>query len=861
VVPWSRRAEWLEEWQSELAHGYERRLSQGIPIWLASWSMRLRSIGALPDAWWLRRSNGGSSMLHSDLRMAFRGIKRRPGFSAAIVLTLSLGIGGTTTMFSVIDPLMLRPLPYPELDRLVEVHTIHPNGEIHAGVFPDAWLAIRDALVPGVFERVEAGAPRTVIMTGAGEPTEVEADGFTPGVLPLLGARPLLGRLFTEADAAPGAPMVALLSEALWRDQFAADPTVVNSTIALDGKTFTVIGVLPGTFKYPLGMVKLWFPLRIKDPIWPVRGYEALTRLRDGVSPALAQQRIDAITRGRVNQPHPYVWHLSVQPLNTAVSPTLANALYLLAIAVACVLLIACVNAANLLMVRGTARRTELAVRRSLGATSGQLFRQVLTETVILALAGGVLGVMFAYVGVRLIVDLLPDALVRYTQATIAVDARILLFSLGVSVLTGVLFGAGPALRSISTTRLAGASDRTMTGSAALRRTGRVLVAAELALSMMLLVGAGLLARSFYTLVSVEPGFRPAGVTVLDINLAKTRYPDDVRADAFYARLKERLLAIPGVRAVSVSDGMPGRASGFQSRVTLETDAGEQRAIGSLRIPDVVVDDDYFKVLGIPILAGRSFGAQETRTSPQAVLIDADLAELLWPHESPIGHRFRMETAEPWLTVIGVAGEVKMMGPDDRRAPFALYRSASQVTPFQYRAIAVRSSGDPRSLEPELRNAVRALDPEQPILRITPADAVFGQSLARQRFLLLLMSGFTVIAVVLAAIGVHGVSAFLVAQRTREIGLRIALGATPGAMVGSVLAGAVVLALVGALLGGTAAFILSSFLTALLFGVQPTDAPTFALVGAILTVVAATAALLPAMRAGRISPLQALRME
>ncbi len=864
LVPWSKRSEWVQEWHAELAGSVERRTARGTPSWLVGLSLRARCMGAVADAWWLRRQNRGHSFFGTDVRLALRGIGRRPGFSAAVVLTLSLGIGGTTAIFSIIDPLLLRPLPYPEIQRLTEIYTVHPGGNAYAGVYPDVWREMRDALVPRVFDRFEAGAPRTVVVTGAGEPEEVNANALTASALTLLGARPVMGRLFTEDDASPAAPDVVLLGERFWRDSMAGDRGVIGRTITLDGRPFTVIGVLPASFKYPMGFVNLWFPLKSESPVFPVRGFEALARLSEGMSVEAAQVQVDALAAriGDAGIPEPFLWDLSVRPLESWLARGLRSALGLLAGAVACVLLIACVNAANLLLVRSTSRQTELDVRRSLGATGGRLFRQLVTESLVLALIGGVFGVLLAIAGVRVMVRLLPDLLIDYTQATVAVDARVLGFSVLLSLLTGVAFGAGPALRA-ARTHLVRASERTMTASPAVQRIGGMLVIAELALSMMLLVGAGLLARSFLHLVAVQPGFQTRDLMVLEINLPLHRYPDDARANTFYASLKERLLAVAGVQGVTVSDGVPPRPGGFRSGLTLETSDGEKQSIGDLRLPYVVVDDDYFDVLRIPILNGRAFGPEDTPASPRSAIIDPDLADLLWPNRPALGQRFRIDPEEPWLTVVGIAGDVKLMGPDDRDAPYELYYSAAQETPWRYRHVAVRA--DPNTsvatLARDIRSTVRALDPEQPILAVVSAEYRFGGALARQRFVLTLMGIFTTIALLLAAIGVYGVTSYLVAQRTREIGLRIALGASPRSIVSTVVRRGLALASIGATIGAASALVLSRFLTSLLFAVQPADATTLALVGAVLGATTTAATLVPALRAGRISPQQAFHID
>jgi putative ABC transport system permease protein len=858
LVPWPRREDWLSEWCAELAHMQERRAMRKASPSLLAFSLRLRCLAALSDALWLRQRHGRGSFLVADLQSAFRAIRRQPAFAASIVLTLSLGIGGTTAIFSVIDPLLFRPLPYPEVERLAEVHTIYDSGP-HPGVYPDVFRTMNQALVPGVFDRFEAGAPRFGVVTGIAEPIDMRAHSFTPGALELLGARPILGRLFTESDAESGAPAVALISEDFWNRAFARERDVLGRVIALEDVQFNVIGVLPASFKYPLGTVGMWFPLRVNDPIWPLRGVEPLGRLRPGMTREAAQQHIDALATRHVNEvPEAWFWKLAVRPIVNSVSPSVANALRLLAGAVACVLLIACVNAANLLMVRSTARQTELAVRRSLGATSGRLFRQLVTETMVLAVCGGAVGAALAYWGVRAMMGMVPGLFVRDTQATVGLDERALVFSLAVSLVTGFVFGAIPALRGAGNSRLIGTSSRTMTASARVRRMGRVLVVAELALSMMLLVGAGLLSKSFMKLLAVDPGYDPRGVAVLEISLARHRYPDDARTEAFYTTLKERLQAIPGVQSVSVSDGVPPEAGNLHDNPTLETESGQVRKFTNMDLPYSVVDHDYFDALRIRITQGRGFNATDTRTSPGSAVIDTDLAGLLWPNQSPVGQRFRVDSGD-WITVVGVTGDVKLMGPDERTEPYTLFYSSAQQTPWRYRSVAVRTRGDIAILGNDIANAVRAIDPLQPILKIASAESVFGESLVRQRFLLTLMAVFTAIAIVLAAIGVYGVMAYAVAQRNREIGLRIALGAAPLSMSRIVLSGGIGLAALGASIGLAAALGLSRFLRGLLYGVTPTDVSTLAAVVVVLGVVAALAALVPAVRAARISPMESLR--
>lgn len=861
LVPEPGRESWLAEWEAEL-HGAREGVTGGRAA--NGWSgvvIRLRLAGAFRDAWWLRRRQRSVSMTWADVQLALRGIRRRPGFALTMVVTLGVGIGGSTAIFSVIDPLLLRPLPYPEADRLADIYTVHPGGNAYEGVHPDVWRTMRATLVPGVFDRLEGGAPHSDEIAGRFEPEYVRANALTPGTLSLLGARARLGRLFDETDAVSGAANVAVVSESFWRRTMGADAGVVGSEITFGGASFTVIGVMEESFRYPIGTVKLWYPLRLEDPIFPVRGYEAIARLREGVTDSVAQRNLDGLSGRREGEAvEAFLWDLVVRPVNRSLTRAVGTTLFLLAGAIGCVLLIGCANAANLMLVRGAHRQTELAVRRSLGATSGRLFRQLVTESVVLSLVSGLVGIVLAYAGVRVLLGMIPQELIEEAQASAGVDTRILAFSTALSLLTGLVFGAGPALRAARQVRLARASDRTMTASASLQRMGSVLVVVELALSMALLASAGLMARSFATLVRVDPGFEAAGLTVANLMLPTHRYPDEPRVDAFYDALRERLISVPGVEGVSVSDGVPPRPGTVLRASNIEAEGASLRTSAPRYVTNVVTDDGYFDVLGIPILEGRIFGPQDSRSSPRVAIIDPDLAQLLWPGTSPMGQRFRMNPDDEWMTVIGIAGSVRMQGPDDRTDRFELYTSARQETPWRYRAVAARSAPD-EVLVDEVRAAIHAIDPELPILALEDGETRFGGALARQRFVLQLMAAFTTMALLLAGIGTFGVAAYLVAQRRREIGLRIALGATPNAVAGSVLLRGIAQAAMGAVAGALLTLATTRFLESMLYGVEPTDPFTLGVVGAVLGFVAAVASLMPAVRASRVSPLEALRVD
>lgn len=861
LVPWSKRDEWLAEWRAELTHSWERSHVRGTPGWPAAFALRLRCVGALPDAWVMRRHNGGVSMWRSDVRQALRGVRTRPGFAAVLVLTIALGIGGVTAIFSVLDPVLVRPLPYPEAQRLAEVWGRSRSGDVFPGLDTVATAAITAALPRSVFEQVETGGDVNVVVSGGAEPEEVRAYVSTAGALRLLGARALLGRLYTEADATPASGEVVVLGEAFWRRSFGGAPDVLGRTLRVNDRPYTVIGVLPESFKYPLGTVSIWLPLRPGDAALQVRGRTPLVRLRAGVPVEAAQAHLDGVlARLEAERPRPQGWRAAVRPLENRVGTNFESSLRLLFAAVLCVLLIACLNAAGLLLVRGTGRRQELAVRTALGATRGRLVRQLVTESVVISLIGGALGVLLAYWGVRAMTGVMPESLTRYTQVTVGVDERVLAFAVIATLLTGLVFGAGPALLT-SRVRLTGTSDRTTTQSSTVRHAGSALVVLELALSLMLLVGAGLLTRSFARLNAVDPGFEANGLVTLKLSLARHRYAAAGAADVFYETLLERLRSLPGVQGVALADGMPGRGGGLMFGYKIEVEGGGERPLQNFVLSTTSVSANYFDVLGIPIVDGRAFNAEDVPGAPLSVIIDPDFAAFLWPGQNAVGRRFRLGADHDWWTVVGVSGDVKFLGPDDRTSPFELYFAASQAPPGPYRDIAVRSAVNAPGVIPVIREIVREMDPDQPIESIAPASVTYLDRLAQPRFVLVLMSIFTSVAVVLAAVGVYGVISYVVAQRTREIGVRIALGATSRTVLRSVLREGMLLAGLGTALGLLGALALSRFITSQLFGVQPTDPPTLLAVALLLALIACLSALVPALRASRVSPLQALRVE
>jgi predicted permease len=804
----------------------------------------------------------------SDLRQAYRALRAAPGLTAVAVLTLALGIGVTTATYTVIDAVLLRPLPYAAPERLVylwEQGKTFENTNAQSSLH-DVTEWRRDARTLSHVSAYRywlfnlAGAPQAEAVLGA----HVTADAFAT-----LGARPALGRTFLPGEDRPGAPRVAVLSDALWRRRFAADPHVLGRTFRMDGAAYTVVGVmapgfdlpstLPPNAMLPSRTLDLWVPADV-DPLKDSPdniGWWAFGRLAPGATLDQASAELARLAVAQHQRSPAAAETIHVRGLRAHVVRPVRPALLLFGAAVGLVLLVACANVAGLLLARGTSRGRELGVRLALGATGWRLVRQLLAESLLLAAAGAAGGLALVTVGVRWLVALAPNGLPRVAEA--GVHGGALAFAALAAVVASVIAGLLPALHAARTAPAGAvrASGRGTTLGGAAQRARGVLVVAEVALSLVLLAGAGLLVRSYVSLVRTPLGFRPDHLLTMFTLMPESRLPTDRARGEFLLRSAERIRALPGVEGVAVTDAVP--LSGLGSYATAWAD-GEPRPkdedLPTLWPHDVSAD--YHAVLGIPLLAGRALSVGDTAGAPRVVVISASLARRLFGGASPIGRRLRGLRDQP-LTIVGVVGDVRANAIDETPQP-AAYLPVAQETDLGG-SLLVRTRGDPLALERAARAAIASVDPEQPVMNVRTMDDYVAQALSARRFSLFLTAVFAVSALVLAMVGLYGLLAYLVAQRTREIGVRVALGAQRVDVARLVLGGALRLAGLGALIGVPAALVGGRLLRAQLYGVGPADPATIVGVALVLLGTAAAAALVPTRRAARVDPAVALQSE
>jgi predicted permease len=811
------------------------------------------------------------------IRHALRALRRSPGLTIAAIISLALGIGANTAIFSVTRALLLQPLPYANPDRLAILWNRSPGLNIAEDWFSTAQYVDIKTRHTG-FEELAIALGANANLTGGGRPERVGTIRVSSNLLPMLGAEPVVGRLFEPFEDAPGSTPTAVMSHGLWSRRFGQDPGIVNTVLTVNGLPYTVIGVLPQTFSLPrevlptLGVVAdgdLFLPLPLGADAATIRtreDYNLMGLLKPGVTLEAAQLEMDALTAS-LRQEHPEVYPpnggltFSVVPLLEQVVGDVRPILWTLLASVICVLLIACANVANLLLARALDRRKEIAVRVALGAGRAHIVRQLLTESLLLAGAGGVGGILLALAGIRWIQALQPANVPRLTA--IALDGHVLLFTVAVSLLAGLLFGLAPALHTRTDQMAMGHSARGASGVGVLWGRGhslrRLLVAGELALAVLLLIGAGLLIRSFAQLQQVSPGFSADGVLTMELTLTGARYPNAVPIRETYKQLWERLEALPGIDAAGGVTALPLSNAFAWGPITIEgrvPPAGEVFINADMR----TVGGRYFEAMQIPLIRGRLFAESDTADQPRAVIIDARLARDLFPDQDPIGRRLKFGDANstsPWETIIGVVGQVKQYALDaDSR--IALYRPITQSGARSLFVVA-RSSADPRSLMSAAAGVVAGLDADVPIYRMMAMEDRVNDSLVRRRFLMVLLSLFAGVALVLAVVGIGGVMAYVVSQGTRDLGIRLALGATPASILALVMYQGAVVAALGIGVGLGAAVAGARVLDALLFAVPARDPLTFLAAAGGLLLVALAAVLIPAQRAARVDPLVSLR--
>jgi putative ABC transport system permease protein len=804
--------------------------------------------------------------LWQDLRYGVRMLVKTPGFTIVAAVALALGIGANSAIFSVVNTVLLRPLPYKDPDRLVMVWedaTKHgyPRDTPAAANYVD-W---RDQ--NQVFEGMAAIVEWDFNLTGMGEPERIDGRRVSANLFPLMGVEPYLGRTFLPEEDQPGANRVVILSHGLWQRRFGSDANITGKPLTLNGVSFTVVGVMPPEFQFPSREDELWIPIAFSPREAANRGrhyLEVVARMKPGVTLGQAQAEMNTIA-ARLQQQYPDSntdLGAAVVPLHEQVAGDIKPALLILLGAVGFVLLIACANVANLLLVRAAVRQKEIAIRVALGASRSRLIRQFLTESILLAAAGGVIGLLLSVWGVNLLRAFIPENISQAKE--IAIDARVLGFTILVSLLTGLIFGLAPATQAskfdLNETLKEGGRD-----SAAGSRGNRIrglLVIAEVAVSLVLLIGAGLLINSFMRLLNVDPGFRANNLLTMSIVLPPLKYPDQTRRSAFYTDLLSRVEALPGVRSASVTNWVPLVSQGDSVGIYIEgrpAPAPGQEIIVVTR----VVSPHYFPTMGIELLRGREFGEQDRADSAAVVVINETMARRYWPGEDPIGKRVTPgDPNDPndWCQIIGVVKDVRQFKLDDDPKP-QMYLTYEQAGFFAPRYLVVSTEVEPLSLAPTVRNTVWDIDKDQPVSNIATMEGVLSESVARQRFSMLLLGIFATVALVLAAVGIYGVMSYSVAQRTREIGIRMALGAQRGDVLKLAVGQGLKLVSTGVVIGLGTAFLLTRVMSSLLFGVSATDPITFITISLVLIGVAVLAIFIPARRAARVDPIVALRYE
>jgi predicted permease len=815
--------------------------------------------------------------LIQDVRHGARTLRKSPGFTLLAALTLALGIGGLTAIFSVVNAVLLRPLPYAEPDRLVRLWSAW-EGQSRNDVSPAEYFDYRDGL--GAFRALGAFASGSANLTGDGEPERLQAGYVTASLFTALAVEPALGRAFAEGEDGPGAEAAVVLGDGLWRRRFGGSPDVVGRRVTVDGVPSTVLGVMPAGFRLPgdfgpAGPTQIYLPLGLDRTSVPNRGSHFLGvvgRLRPGLSFESGRAAVARAAAGFVRDfPDDYPagmrFAATAVPLADDVLGPVRPALLVLLGAVAFVLAIACANVASLLLSRAESRRRELAVRAAIGAGRLRLVRQLLAESLLLATLGGALGLALAFWGVQALETLRPPDLPRLDE--VGVDPRVLLFTLAASLLTGLLFGLGPALEAsrgdLRATLAEGGRGATV-GRAA-QRLRRALVTGQIALALVLLIGGGLLIRSLARLQSVDPGFRADHVLTVSLNLPETAggAGESQRATGFFRQIVERVSALPGVASAGAVAGLP--LAGDRGDLNLHIEGRpEPEGAGSPAADWQAVTPGYFQAMGMRLVRGRGIETRDDERAPGAVVINRTMARLLWPGEDPLGRRFTLGggAGPGMVTIVGIVDDVRQRGLASEPRPemylaHAQFRFWDGGGPVDAMTLAVRTQGDPASVARAIREEVRALDPNLPVGGFRTMREVVSDSISRPRFMTLLLTVFSGLALALAAVGIYGVLAYAASRRTREIGVRMALGARPRDVVGLIVRQTAAVAGSGVALGILGALALTRVLRAQLYDVSPTDAPTYAGLALFTIAVALLATWIPARRAAGVDPLTALR--
>ena len=793
-----------------------------------------------------------------DLRHGIRSLLKQPGFTVIAILTLALGIGANTAIFSVVNAVLLRPLPFKESDRLI----IAWNKGAEAAGGDRTPLAVAELLdwraQTRVFESVSAFAPRTFNYVGSDGPERVVGARVTTNFFATLGVEPKLGRAFLPEEEQPNAPSAAIISEEFWRRHFGADEQVIGKAIKLNEQSITIVGVMPASLRFPVAQAEIWTAMQISPPErWGPWFLQGVGRLKPGVTLQQAYAETRAMKIGLAGGKN---FDLNLVSINDYIIGDVRAALIALFIAVTVVLLIAAANVANLTLVRANGRAKEISIRTALGASRARIIRQLVMESLLLALVGGALGVLWAIWGVDLLRKLAPQDIPRLDQ--INVNVRVLGWTTLVSLITGLIFGLAPAWHSsrVNLNETLKEGGRGATDGTSRKRWRHGLVIAELALAVMLMIGAGLLVKSLWHLQRVELGIDPARVLTMQLALRGQRYSESQQLRGFCSRLIEQAQALPGVRTAALSDSLPPNENSGSSDFRIEGRSFKKREEPIAYF--IRVSPDYFRALGIHLRTGRYFTTADNADKPNVTIINETLRRRVFSNEDPLGKRLNLgsEREPDWHQIVGVVDDVKYNGLADEVQP-ALYLAVAQAPSRDLSLIVKTDVADPLNLVASVRSEIWKIDRELPIAQIRTLDDRLAGATAQPRFRTTLIALFAVIALLLACIGIYGVMSYAVTQRTHEIGIRVALGARTMNVLGLVLGNGATLAIAGVALGLAGAFGLTRLMTTLLFEVKPTDPMTFAIVAIVLLVVALIACYLPALRATKVDPLVALRCE
>jgi putative ABC transport system permease protein len=798
--------------------------------------------------------------LIQDIRYCLRTLWKRPTFTAIAVVTLALGIGASTAIFSVVNGVLLRPLPYPEPDGLIALRESHLPDQPDAQIAPGKFVAWQNE--SSVFSQLAAYRTVSYNLTGEGNPERLLAGRVSVGLFTMLGTQPIVGRDFLSEEDQPGREKVVVIGHGLWQRRFGSDPNILGKSLKLSGEDFVVVGVLPAGFRLPdLRERELWTPIAFKPSereLHNAHYIDAIARLKPGVTMARAQSEMDTIS-ARLTQQYPDTnsgWRVRVVPLLDFTVGEVKTVLWLLASTVGFLLLISCANVANLQLARAVNRQREIAIRAALGAGRRRVIRQLVTESVILAFLAGLVACPLTVWGVEALLKLAPQDLPRI--ATVTIDHRALLFALGITLLTGLLFGLAPALRLLRVNLTSTLKDgREGTGSNR-NKLGSLLIIGEVALALVLLICGGLLVRTFWQLRQVDPGFDYRNALAVTIQLSEKKYAKEEQINLFHQQLLQRIARLPGVESAGTARILPF-IHDLPTRFYFE---GRPRERDD-RLPMTnysAVSPDYFKAMGIPLLKGRVFSDADRIGAPRVAIISQKMAQQFFPNQDAVGKRLNVTTGqEAFREIVGIVGDVKQNGLNRETRPHTYEPFAQAPTPFM--TVIVRAASDPSSLVPAIRNQVFEIDREQPLQSFRTLETVVNSSIRQPRFTATVLSVFAITALILAIAGLYGLISYSVARRTHEIGIRVALGARPSDVIRLVVVQGMKLTMTGLAIGLVASLVLTRLTSKLLFGVSATDPFTFGLIFAVLLTIALLACYIPARRATKVDPLVALRYE